>query len=120
MSCAGRHRSYGTHISFVRSLTLDKWTEDQVRLIEAGGNDAFRQYLQQEGIACPLQYQQIDLNAYKEFLQEKATILYTHSDMNKQSLSATSGSKAQPKAVVNTTVEDLPYRRMLGKIIRLE
>lgn len=120
MSCAGRHRSYGTHISFVRSLTLDKWTEDQVRLIEVGGNDALLQYLQQEGISRPLQYQQTDLSSYRELLHEKATASYKNTDTQKHSLSASSGPKAQPQAVINTMVEDTPYRRMLGRIVRIE
>lgn len=120
MSCAGRHRSYGTHISFVRSLTLDKWTEDQVQLVEVGGNDSLLQYLQQEGISRPLQYQQTDLSSYRELLQERAAASYRNADPQKQSSSASSGSKAQPQAVVNTMVEDSPYRRTLGKIVRLE
>ncbi|ESU38921.1 GTPase activating protein for ARF [Giardia duodenalis] len=122
MNCAGRHRSYGTHISFIRSLTLDKWTEDQVRLVEVGGNNAFRQYLQQEGISHPLQYQQTDLGPYRELLQERASASYRNTDPEKQPWSGSSGlkTKAQPQAVVNTMVEDSPYRRTLGRIVRLE
>jgi hypothetical protein len=28
--CAGIHRSLGTHISKVKSATLDKWTDEQI------------------------------------------------------------------------------------------
>ena len=37
--CAGRHRSYGTHISFVRSLDLDKWKKKFLTFLEIAGNE---------------------------------------------------------------------------------
>jgi ribosomal protein L37AE/L43A len=46
LECAGQHRNLGSHISFVRSLELDKWTDDQIKRMQRGGNrragDAFR------------------------------------------------------------------------------
>ena len=36
--CAAKHRSYGTHISFVRSCNFDKWKRKQLKLMEFGGN----------------------------------------------------------------------------------
>ncbi|KAF8769633.1 hypothetical protein HU200_006232 [Digitaria exilis] len=39
VKCSGVHRSLGTHISKVLSVTLDKWTENEVEsMIEVGGN----------------------------------------------------------------------------------
>ena len=38
MECAGRHRSYGTHISFVKSVDLDKWNKKQLKSLELTGN----------------------------------------------------------------------------------
>ncbi|KXS09308.1 ArfGap-domain-containing protein [Gonapodya prolifera JEL478] len=38
LTCSGQHRGLGVHISFVRSLTMDAWKEDQVRRMELGGN----------------------------------------------------------------------------------
>ncbi|KAL1919790.1 uncharacterized protein VTP21DRAFT_1721 [Calcarisporiella thermophila] len=38
LDCSGVHRSFGVHISFVRSITMDKWFEDQVKKMKMGGN----------------------------------------------------------------------------------
>jgi len=38
INCAGIHRSLGTHISKVKSATLDKWTEEQVERMQNMGN----------------------------------------------------------------------------------
>ena len=38
MECAGRHRSYGTHISYVKSVDLDKWNKKQLKSLELTGN----------------------------------------------------------------------------------
>ncbi|OWZ08468.1 ADP-ribosylation factor GTPase-activating protein, partial [Phytophthora megakarya] len=36
--CAGVHRSLGVHVSFVLSVMLDKWTDQQVNTMDKGGN----------------------------------------------------------------------------------
>ena len=38
MECAGRHRGFGTHISFVKSTDLDKWNKKQLKSLELTGN----------------------------------------------------------------------------------
>mmetsp|Transcript_8567 Transcript_8567/g.22117 ORF Transcript_8567/g.22117 Transcript_8567/m.22117 type:complete len:280 (-) Transcript_8567:152-991(-) len=49
LNCAGRHRGYGVHVSFVRSLELDAWNQHEVRLMLAGGNAGFGDFLSEEG-----------------------------------------------------------------------
>ncbi|OHT15572.1 hypothetical protein TRFO_02923 [Tritrichomonas foetus] len=44
IDCSGIHRSLGTHISFVRSCTLDSWTPDQARLMRKVGNKIGNEY----------------------------------------------------------------------------
>ncbi|KAH0786024.1 ARF GAP-like zinc finger-containing protein [Histomonas meleagridis] len=38
INCSGIHRSLGTHISFVRSCTLDTWKEEEAAMMERVGN----------------------------------------------------------------------------------
>ncbi|XP_061339693.1 probable ADP-ribosylation factor GTPase-activating protein AGD13 [Gastrolobium bilobum] len=41
LKCCGVHRSLGTHISKVLSVTLDEWSDDEVdAMIEVGGNSS--------------------------------------------------------------------------------
>lgn len=37
-------------MSFVRSLGLDRWTKEQVDIMERGGNDQLREYINESGI----------------------------------------------------------------------
>jgi len=48
--CSGRHRGYGTHISFIRSLKLDKITRKQLKTIEIGGNKLAKEYFSRVGV----------------------------------------------------------------------
>ena len=51
LECSGRHRSLGVHISFVRSVTMDSWSEKQIRTMEFGGNQKFNSFLLQHNTA---------------------------------------------------------------------
>jgi hypothetical protein len=44
INCSGRHRNLGTHITFVRSCTLDSWTDEQAKVMELVGNERSNQY----------------------------------------------------------------------------
>ncbi|OHS93078.1 hypothetical protein TRFO_12100 [Tritrichomonas foetus] len=44
ITCSGIHRSLGTHITFVRSCTLDSWTEEQAAMMEMIGNQKAAEY----------------------------------------------------------------------------
>ncbi|EEC43093.1 predicted protein [Phaeodactylum tricornutum CCAP 1055/1] len=48
--CSGKHRGLGTHISFVRSVHMDAWTDQQLQYMRLGGNDRCRTYLQEHGV----------------------------------------------------------------------
>ena len=44
IDCSGIHRSLGTHISFVRSCTLDEWSPEQAHFMESVGNAVANAY----------------------------------------------------------------------------
>jgi len=47
--CAGRHRSMGTHLSFVRSTTLDVWKHSDLARMQTSSNSRFLEYLNSHG-----------------------------------------------------------------------
>lgn len=42
--CSGEHRNMGTHITFVKSANLDKWTVNNLRRFKLGGNDRAKEF----------------------------------------------------------------------------
>ena len=50
LECAGKHRGLGVHYSFVRSLDLDSWTDQQIKIMRCGGNKKARDYFKTIGI----------------------------------------------------------------------
>ncbi|OXG89719.1 ADP-ribosylation factor GTPase-activating protein 1 [Cryptococcus neoformans A2-102-5] len=49
LECSGVHRGFGVHISFVRSITMDKWSEDQLNKMKMGGNEKFKDFMENYG-----------------------------------------------------------------------
>ncbi|KAI0089060.1 hypothetical protein BDY19DRAFT_889752 [Irpex rosettiformis] len=45
LSCAGVHRGFGVHISFVRSVSMDTWQEEQIKRMQLGGNKPFKDFM---------------------------------------------------------------------------
>ncbi|XP_067904377.1 ADP-ribosylation factor GTPase-activating protein 1 [Heterodontus francisci] len=46
LECSGKHRGLGVHLSFVRSVTMDKWKDLELEKMKVGGNANFRQFLE--------------------------------------------------------------------------
>lgn len=70
LACAGIHRSLGVHVSFVRSTTLDSWTQDQLKLMAVGGNARARQFFKQHG------WDEIGSDKIESKYTSKAALLY--------------------------------------------
>ncbi|KAI7850610.1 hypothetical protein BDC45DRAFT_518048 [Circinella umbellata] len=48
LDCSGIHRSFGVHISFVRSISMDKWFDDQLKKMELGGNGKAKAFFESQ------------------------------------------------------------------------
>mmetsp|Transcript_37612 Transcript_37612/g.65999 ORF Transcript_37612/g.65999 Transcript_37612/m.65999 type:complete len:464 (-) Transcript_37612:183-1574(-) len=76
LDCSGVHRSLGVHISFVRSIAMDSWTPEQLKLMQMGGNQKCISYLSSNGIlpATPIKqkYESDVAQLYKEILKARA------------------------------------------------
>uniref|UniRef100_UPI00398F49E4 ADP-ribosylation factor GTPase-activating protein 1 isoform X2 n=1 Tax=Pristiophorus japonicus TaxID=55135 RepID=UPI00398F49E4 len=48
LECSGKHRGLGVHLSFVRSVTMDKWKDLELEKMKVGGNGKFRQFLESQ------------------------------------------------------------------------
>ncbi|XP_058229409.1 ADP-ribosylation factor GTPase-activating protein 1 isoform X14 [Hemibagrus wyckioides] len=46
LECSGKHRGLGVHLSFVRSVSMDKWKDVELEKMKAGGNERFRLFLE--------------------------------------------------------------------------
>lgn len=77
LECSGKHRGFGVHISFVRSVTMDSWTNAQLQLMKCGGNDKCTAYFKQNGISesMPIKekYENPCSQHYKNILKARAT-----------------------------------------------
>eukprot|EP01006_Ploeotia_vitrea_P024641 TRINITY_DN57458_c0_g1_i1.p1 TRINITY_DN57458_c0_g1~~TRINITY_DN57458_c0_g1_i1.p1 ORF type:complete len:407 (+),score=51.64 TRINITY_DN57458_c0_g1_i1:32-1222(+) len=51
LNCSGVHRSLGTHLSFVRSLTMDAWQPEKMAIMKIGGNKRAKAFFKKKGIA---------------------------------------------------------------------
>mmetsp|Transcript_6199 Transcript_6199/g.13683 ORF Transcript_6199/g.13683 Transcript_6199/m.13683 type:complete len:180 (-) Transcript_6199:85-624(-) len=49
LNCAGQHRSLGVHVSFVRSVAMDAWKPEHLKMLQIGGNQRFQQMLEESG-----------------------------------------------------------------------
>lgn len=84
----------GTHISFVRSVRMDHWTDRQIQLMKTGGNDACRIFLQERGVDLT-----ITRPASRAMIQARydcpAAVLY------KQVLQARADGRPEPTDLTN-------------------
>lgn len=61
LECSGVHRSLGVHLSFVRSVTMDKWKDVELEKMMVGGNAKAREFFESQpdissGMTIPQKY----------------------------------------------------------------
>jgi len=50
LECSGQHRHLGVHVSFVRSVTMDSWSDKQIQAMRLGGNAKMIAWFKEHGI----------------------------------------------------------------------
>lgn len=70
LECSGQHRSLGVHLSFVRSIQMDSWTDKQIKTLRVGGNKNmkafFEKYQVPETLSIKEKYNTAQAEAYRE------------------------------------------------------
>ncbi|KAF8301678.1 putative ADP-ribosylation factor GTPase activating protein 1 [Trypanosoma cruzi] len=78
LECSGVHRSLGVHLSFVRSPTMDGWTNwrpEKLRQMQLGGNRRAREYFERNNVPrAPIQarYESLGALRYAAMLEAEA------------------------------------------------
>jgi hypothetical protein len=73
--CCGNHRGMGVHITFVRSLKMDRWKARELKQMEFGGNKAAKAFYEKNGMLVsgqPPDHKNPALTRYKNELKMKA------------------------------------------------
>lgn len=108
LDCSGRHRGLGVHISFVRSLDMDNFTEKQLKVMKQGGNDQCNSFLRDKGVKTDNtreKYESAAAQLYKEVMKARAEERLEPTELPKNVLTNTAaGSKQRAQlSYTNTT-----------------
>lgn len=50
LDCSAVHRNMGVHLTFVRSVDLDEWTQRQIDAMKIGGNENCKKFFKKQGV----------------------------------------------------------------------
>ena len=75
ISCSGKHRSLGVHLSYVRSVTMDAWQDRELKIMKIGGNKKFRDFLAYQkfptGLSITQKYNSTACKLYRDYIKAK-------------------------------------------------
>ncbi|XP_073463556.1 ADP-ribosylation factor GTPase-activating protein 1 isoform X6 [Aquarana catesbeiana] len=98
LECSGKHRGLGVHLSFVRSVTMDKWKDVELEKMKAGGNAKFRQFLETQDEYDPCWSLQEKYNSRAAALyRDKVATLAEGREWSEETSSARNWTPPQPK-----------------------
>lgn len=109
INCSGVHRGLGVSVSMVRSLSLDMWTEKQLKLMEQGGNGKLQEFLNK--------YQLDDVYDIKVKYNTRAADYYRR--RNNAMVTKQEFTEAEPALDVGRTLLDGRRLDLNGKPIEL-
>ncbi|CAI9572840.1 unnamed protein product [Staurois parvus] len=100
LECSGKHRGLGVHLSFVRSVTMDKWKDVELEKMKVGGNAKFRQFLETQEDCDPCWSLQEKYNSRAAALyRDKVATLAEGHEWSEETSSARNWTPPQPKVM---------------------
>ena len=95
-----KHRQMGTHISFWRSISMDKWKAKEIRIMELGGNKKAHAFYTKNGMFVDGRpnHENPTLTKYKSALAKQAL-----AEIDNQPSSKTNNTQEEP---ISTPVEE--------------
>ncbi|XP_010636328.1 ADP-ribosylation factor GTPase-activating protein 1 isoform X8 [Fukomys damarensis] len=102
LECSGKHRGLGVHLSFVRSVTMDKWKDIELEKMKAGGNAKFREFLESQEDYDPCWSLQDKYNSKAAALfRDKVATLAEGREWSLESSPAQNWTPPQPKILAS-------------------
>ncbi|XP_028354070.1 ADP-ribosylation factor GTPase-activating protein 1 isoform X1 [Physeter macrocephalus] len=103
LECSGKHRGLGVHLSFVRSVTMDKWKDAELEKVKAGGNAEFRAFLERQEDYDPCWSLQEKYNSRAAALfRDKVAALAEGREWSLESSPAQNWTPPQPKTLASS------------------
>ncbi|CAL1607918.1 unnamed protein product [Knipowitschia caucasica] len=104
LECSGKHRGLGVHLSFVRSVTMDKWKDLELEKMKAGGNRKFRMFLELQDDYNPNWNLQEKYNSRAAALfRDKVATIAEGKEWSMETSSAKNWTSPQPKTSLSSS-----------------
>uniref|UniRef100_A0A3P8UVW7 ADP-ribosylation factor GTPase-activating protein 1 n=1 Tax=Cynoglossus semilaevis TaxID=244447 RepID=A0A3P8UVW7_CYNSE len=104
LECSGKHRGLGVHLSFVRSVTMDKWKDIELEKMKAGGNGKFRLFLELQDDYDPTWNLQEKYNSKAAALfRDKVATLAEGKEWSIETSPARNWTSPQPKTSLSSS-----------------
>lgn len=76
LNCAGVHRGLGVNTSYIRSITMDSWNENQINMMKNGGNTRLKDFFKIYDIKPSISQELLYSTKLLEFYRRLVTISY--------------------------------------------
>ncbi|CAK6955768.1 ADP-ribosylation factor GTPase-activating protein 1 [Scomber scombrus] len=104
LECSGKHRGLGVHLSFVRSVTMDKWKDIELEKMKAGGNGKFRLFLEiQDDYDATWTLQEKYNSRASALFRDKVATLAEGKEWSIETSSAKNWTSPQPKTSLSSS-----------------
>ncbi|XP_060925861.1 ADP-ribosylation factor GTPase-activating protein 1 [Limanda limanda] len=104
LECSGKHRGLGVHLSFVRSVTMDKWKDIELEKMKEGGNGKYRLFLEIQDDYDPNWNLQEKYNSKAAALfRDKVATLAEGKEWSLETSPARNWTSAQPKMSLSSS-----------------